>query len=133
MTCGCRSPECRRVTTRRCCVAIRRADGTLVPAPRGPERFQVGDVLIAISGSGNSPNVVRAAEVAREKGMHVIGLTGKNGGRLADLGAERGDRRGHQHHIALIHPPEIQRIAYHPGERIVAVQDRLGRARGAGD
>lgn len=44
-----------------------------------------GDVLLAISTSGNSPNVVRAAEVAREKGMHVIGLTGKNGGRLADL------------------------------------------------
>ncbi len=44
-----------------------------------------GDVLLAISTSGNSPNVVRAAEVAREKGMHVIGLTGKDGGRLADL------------------------------------------------
>lgn len=44
-----------------------------------------GDVLLAISTSGNSPNVLRAAEVAREKGMHVIGLTGKDGGRLADL------------------------------------------------
>ncbi|MCU0320212.1 MAG: SIS domain-containing protein, partial [Flavobacteriales bacterium] len=38
-----------------------------------------------ISTSGNSPNVLRAAEVAREKGMHVIGLTGKDGGKLADL------------------------------------------------
>jgi D-sedoheptulose 7-phosphate isomerase len=44
-----------------------------------------GDVLLAISTSGNSPNVLRAAHVAREKGMHVIGLTGKDGGRLADL------------------------------------------------
>lgn len=44
-----------------------------------------GDVLVAISTSGNSPNVLRAAEVARSKGMHVIGLTGKDGGRLADL------------------------------------------------
>jgi D-sedoheptulose 7-phosphate isomerase len=44
-----------------------------------------GDVLVAISTSGNSPNVLRAAEVARAKGMHVIGLTGKNGGKLADL------------------------------------------------
>jgi D-sedoheptulose 7-phosphate isomerase len=44
-----------------------------------------GDVLLAISTSGNSPNVLRAAEVAREKGMHVIGLTGKDGGGLADL------------------------------------------------
>ena len=44
-----------------------------------------GDVLLAISTSGNSPNVLRAAEVARAKNMHVIGLTGKNGGKLADL------------------------------------------------
>jgi D-sedoheptulose 7-phosphate isomerase len=44
-----------------------------------------GDVLLAISTSGNSPNILRAAEVAREKNMHVIGLTGKDGGRLADL------------------------------------------------
>jgi D-sedoheptulose 7-phosphate isomerase len=44
-----------------------------------------GDVLLAISTSGNSANVLRAAEVARAKGMHVIGLTGKDGGRLADL------------------------------------------------
>jgi D-sedoheptulose 7-phosphate isomerase len=44
-----------------------------------------GDVLLAISTSGNSPNILRAAEVAREKHMHVIGLTGKDGGKLADL------------------------------------------------
>lgn len=44
-----------------------------------------GDVLLAISTSGNSANVLRAAEVARAKHMHVIGLTGKDGGKLADL------------------------------------------------
>ena len=44
-----------------------------------------GDVLLAISTSGNSPNVLRAAEVARARNMHVIGLTGKDGGQLADL------------------------------------------------
>lgn len=44
-----------------------------------------GDVLLAISTSGNSPNVLRAAEEARGRGMHVIGLTGKDGGRLASL------------------------------------------------
>lgn len=44
-----------------------------------------GDVLLAISTSGNSPNVLRAAEVARAKNMHVIGLTGKDGGKLAPL------------------------------------------------
>lgn len=44
-----------------------------------------GDVLLAISTSGNSPNVLRAAEAARAAGMHVIGLTGKDGGHLAPL------------------------------------------------
>jgi D-sedoheptulose 7-phosphate isomerase len=43
------------------------------------------DVLLAISTSGNSENVLKAAEVARQRGMQVVGLTGKNGGRLADL------------------------------------------------
>lgn len=44
-----------------------------------------GDVLLAISTSGNSGNVVRAAEVARSKSMKVIGLTGKDGGKLSSL------------------------------------------------
>lgn len=44
-----------------------------------------GDVLLAISTSGNSPNILRAAEEARAKNMHVIGLTGKDGGKLAEL------------------------------------------------
>lgn len=44
-----------------------------------------GDVLLAISTSGNSENVLNAAKMAREKGMTVIGLTGKDGGRLAPL------------------------------------------------
>ena len=44
-----------------------------------------GDVLLAISTSGNSANVVNAAIVAREKGMKVIGLTGREGGKLATL------------------------------------------------
>ena len=44
-----------------------------------------GDVLLAISTSGNSGNVLRAAEAAREKGMNVIALTGKDGGKLSGL------------------------------------------------
>lgn len=44
-----------------------------------------GDLLIAISGSGNSPNVLAAAEVAREKGMKVAAMTGFSGGKLKDL------------------------------------------------
>ncbi len=44
-----------------------------------------GDVLLAISTSGNSPNVLRAAEVAKLQGVKVVGLTGKDGGKLAPL------------------------------------------------
>ncbi|WP_341702351.1 SIS domain-containing protein [Ferrovibrio sp.] len=42
-----------------------------------------GGVLLGISTSGNSANVLKAAEAARVKGMTVIGLTGEGGGRLA--------------------------------------------------
>ena len=42
-----------------------------------------GDVLIAISTSGNSRNVVRAAEEARARGLRVVALTGASGGALA--------------------------------------------------
>lgn len=44
-----------------------------------------GDLAIAISASGNSPNVLRAIEVARRSGAFTIGLCGFGGGRLASL------------------------------------------------
>ena len=44
-----------------------------------------GDVLIALSGSGNSPNVLRAVEWANANGLRTIGLTGRDGGRLGPL------------------------------------------------
>ncbi len=44
-----------------------------------------GDVLLAISTSGNSPNVVRAAQAATDHGMKVVALTGNSGGALAEL------------------------------------------------
>ncbi|MGH8292265.1 MAG: phosphoheptose isomerase [Gammaproteobacteria bacterium] len=46
---------------------------------------QPGDVLLAISTSGNSPNVVRAMQVAHEKGVHIVALTGRDGGKMAPL------------------------------------------------
>ncbi len=42
-----------------------------------------GDVLLAISTSGNSKNVLKAMEVAKELNIKVIGLTGKDGGKMA--------------------------------------------------
>ncbi len=44
-----------------------------------------GDVLLGLSTSGNSMNIIRAAEAAKEKGMKVIILSGKDGGKLAPL------------------------------------------------
>ena len=47
-----------------------------------------GDLLVAISGSGNSPNVLRAVEYARSIGMKTIGVTGYDGGKLRKLADE---------------------------------------------
>jgi D-sedoheptulose 7-phosphate isomerase len=71
---------------------------------------KAGDVLFALSTSGNSPNVLRAATVAKERGMKVIALTGKDGGKLAPL-ADVEIRVSHQGfadriqevHIKVIH------------------------------
>ncbi len=68
------------------------------------------DVLLAISTSGNSTNVIKAAKVAKDKGMKVIGLTGKSGGQLAELcdveirapHSEYADR-AQEIHIKVIH------------------------------
>lgn len=43
------------------------------------------DVLIAITTSGTSPNILKAVKVARSKSVKVIGLTGRNGGKLKDM------------------------------------------------
>ena len=71
---------------------------------------QSGDVLLGISTSGNSENVIKAVKVAKEKGMKTIVLTGKDGGRLADLadieirvsGSKYADRV-QEVHIKVIH------------------------------
>lgn len=46
---------------------------------------RVGDLLIIHSTSGNSPNVLRAAEAAREKGVRVLSLSARDGGKLRAL------------------------------------------------
>lgn len=69
-----------------------------------------GDVLLGISTSGNSKNIINAAEVAQQKNIKVIALTGKNGGNLAEY-ADVEIRVAHQGyadriqeiHIKVIH------------------------------
>lgn len=46
---------------------------------------QKGDVLFAISTSGNSTNIINAMNVAREKGVTVVGMTGETGGKMREL------------------------------------------------
>ncbi|RUT73493.1 D-sedoheptulose 7-phosphate isomerase [Ancylomarina longa] len=46
---------------------------------------KAGDVLLGISTSGNSANIINAIAAAKEKGMIVVGLTGKSGGQMASL------------------------------------------------
>lgn len=68
-----------------------------------------GDVLIAISTSGNSPNVLAAVEAARERGALVVGLTGRDGGRMREACDEalvvpaQDTERIQEGHITLIH------------------------------
>jgi D-sedoheptulose 7-phosphate isomerase len=73
---------------------------------------QPGDVLLAISTSGNSPSVLQAVAAAHARGMHVIMLTGRSGGSLAEQ-IEEGDvflcvpaesaARIHEVHLLAIH------------------------------
>ena len=67
------------------------------------------DLLVIHSTSGNSPNVLRAAETARERGVTVLALTAGGGGRLRDLAdhvivvpTDRGDR-AQEIHLCLEH------------------------------
>jgi len=46
---------------------------------------QPGDILMAISTSGQSPNIIKAIEAAHARGMHIVALTGKDGGAMAPL------------------------------------------------
>lgn len=71
---------------------------------------QNGDVLLAISTSGNSPNILKACEVAKEKGIKIVALTGKEGGKLAnvcdiELRAPKSEYadRAQEIHIKIIH------------------------------
>ncbi len=61
---------------------------------------QEGDVLLAISTSGNSANVIKAAEEARERGMRVIAFTGRTGGQL----------KGVAHHTIRVPSDDVMRI-----------------------
>jgi D-sedoheptulose 7-phosphate isomerase len=61
------------------------ADYAEVFAMQLANHVEEGDLVVAISTSGNSPNVLRALEVARDAGARSLGLTGDEGGALRDM------------------------------------------------
>jgi D-sedoheptulose 7-phosphate isomerase len=75
---------------------------------------QPGDVVLAISGSGNSPNVVKALQFARDHQCRAIAMTGRDGGKLAQL-AEIHLHVPHSHmgRIEDAHMIACHMIAYH--------------------
>ncbi|MFC1585204.1 D-sedoheptulose 7-phosphate isomerase [Fibrobacterota bacterium] len=88
---------------------------------RGVEAFgKPGDILVGLSTSGNSANVIRAVEAARERDMRIFLLLGKNGGKLKDKGnreliikAETTDRIQEVHMVCIhILIESVERILY---------------------
>ena len=78
------------------------------------------DVLIAFSGSGNSPNVLRAVEWANARGLVTLGITGRTGGELAELAHHRvtvdTDHMGHveEGHFLIQHLITYYFMEAHP-------------------
>ena len=83
-----------------------------------------GDTLVAISTSGNSPNVVRAAQTARDLGVTVVAMTGESGGMLAEfadflINVPSSDTgRIQESHIVIIHAisEHVEYALFGPGQ-----------------
>jgi D-sedoheptulose 7-phosphate isomerase len=73
-----------------------------------------GDVVVAVSSSGNSPNVLRAVEYGNSIGCRTIGLSGRDGGRLGPL-AQLNIQVSHSHtgRIEDLHMIVLHMIGYH--------------------
>ena len=71
-----------------------------------------GDVLLAISTSGNSPNVLAAMEAARAAGMRVVALTGRDGGSIGRSLSD-GDIELRVAHPSTAHVQEVHILALH--------------------
>jgi len=71
-----------------------------------------GDVLLAISTSGNSPNVVAAISAARGAGMQVVALTGRDGGSIGRDLCD-GDIELRVAHPSTAHVQEVHILALH--------------------
>lgn len=75
-----------------------------------------GDIVIALSTSGNSPNVLKAVEVAKKNGMKIIAITGGTGGKLAQSA-------DYSFIVATKHTPRIQETHITLGHTICEMVD----------
>ena len=83
-----------------------------------------GDVVIAVSGSGNSPNVLRAVEYANSIGCRTIGLSGRDGGALGKLvGLNLHVANPHMGRIEDGHIIILHMISYHFMEQEMAAAE----------
>ena len=73
--------------------------------PAADELRQPGDLVIAISGSGNSPNMLAAVDWANRHGLKTFGLTGYDGGKLRNMRTVRPARAAGRHGHGREHSP----------------------------
>jgi len=82
------------------------------------------DVLLAISTSGNSQNVLNAARTSKKKGMKIVALTGKDGGELANHSDVeiRVEHNGYADRIQEIHIKIIHSLIHYIEEKLIEKQ-----------
>jgi D-sedoheptulose 7-phosphate isomerase len=87
-----------------------------------------GDVLISISGSGNSSNVLRAMEYANSIGVHTIALSGRDGGKMGPLAkTEVRVKHPHMGRIEDAHMIVLHMIGYYFMEEETAKTSQSGK------
>ena len=94
-----------------------------------------GDVLIAISGSGNSPNILERRRMGQPHRADTLGITGFSGGKLQELGQEEPARPPRRHGHGRIHPPRRLPLdpQRHPRPHQQSGTLRRSQALGVGD
>lgn len=92
--------------------------------------LRAGDAVVAISASGNSPNVIAAVEYAKAQGSRIVALTGFDGGRLkglADISIHVPTARGEYGPVEDLHMAVDHLIGAYLGTRVRAASRREGR------
>jgi len=87
---------------------------------------QMGDVLVALSTSGNSANIIRAIDAALDRDMHVIALTGNQGGAIGKNLPPNQSLPAHQNFLSDPNPPPNHVHLCVPSDRTMRIQEVHG-------